>query len=308
MTAVIHKGDVCDTSHLIEYSRVRGIRVVLEIDAPSHANEGWNQGAEDLVICGKDDVYNGHLNPENNKTLGILKSIYKDLLQLGTDNEIFHIGGDEVNLTCWSETLFKGKKLDLHEYWANFTNKIFHTVKSANNNKLPKHIVIWSSPLTNSYLNSLKYKSNVVVQYWYGSVEPILTSGHKVIFSTVGRWYLDCGFGPWKPSMTNGVCDPYTPWQTFYKYRPWQEYSDYAGQFLGGEACLWSEQVEVDSLETRIWPRAAAFAERLWSDLDGFDNYDVYTRLDVHRSRLNQRGIKTAAMWPRWCSQNPGKC
>ncbi|KAJ8962193.1 hypothetical protein NQ318_018160 [Aromia moschata] len=299
-----------DIKGLIEYARIRGIRVVLEIDAPSHANEGWNQRAENLVICGQDDVFNGHLNPENNETLNILESVYRDLLELGTYDEMFHIGGDEVNLTCWMEVLPTMRKysLDMHAYWANFTNKIFDTVKSANENQLPKYVVLWSSPLTDNYISQLNYKDNVVVQYWYGSVDDILSSGHKVIFSTVGRWYLDCGFGPWKPSMTNGVCDPYTPWQTFYKYRPWEEFASYADQFLGGEACLWTEQVEVDSLETRLWPRAAAFAERLWSDPEYFDSQDAHTRLDVHNRRLRKRGIQTAAMWPRWCSQNPGRC
>lgn len=34
----------------------------------------------------------------------------------------------------------------------------------------------------------------------------------------------------------------------------------------------------------------------------------VYTRLAAHIELLTSRGLKTEAMWPQWCSQNPGKC
>ncbi|XP_018567236.1 probable beta-hexosaminidase fdl [Anoplophora glabripennis] len=296
-----------DIKDLVEYARIRGIRTILEVDAPSHVNENLNKVKDGLVICGEDALFNGHLNPQNNESLQVLEEIYEDLLDLGTDTEMFHIGGDEVNLTCWKQ--FVNDSLSTMSLWTNFTNKMFDTLISANKYRVPEHIILWSSDLTSKYVQQLEYKENVVVQYWYGAILPILINGNKVIFSTVGRWYLDCGYGSWKTAGDSGVCDPYATWHTFYKYQPWAaEFSEYKNQVLGGEACLWSEMVEVDSLETRIWPRAAAMAERLWSDPINFNRDDVYQRLDVHRQRLESRGIKSEAIWPRWCSQNPGRC
>lgn len=39
-----------------------------------------------------------------------------------------------------------------------------------------------------------------------------------------------------------------------------------AAPLLGGEAALWAELVEAPQLALRLWPRALAVAERLWSD------------------------------------------
>lgn len=297
-----------DIRDLQQYSSIRGVRLLLEIDAPSHVNTGWNslrsKSNLSYVICGESDIFNGHLNPENDDVLEVLETVYSDLLELSENTELFHIGSDEVNLTCWNSV--KNQKYSTKNFWAEYTNKMLDRLKKANGNKFPEHVIMWSSPLTEStYLESLDVK--VTVQFWLGNPRSILSQGHKVIYSTVGHWYLDCGFGPWKPSMHQGVCDPYTPWQTFYNYRPWVQHG-YQELVLGGEVCLWSEQVDSDTLETRIWPRAAAFAERIWSDAASYDTYDVYTRLVSFRDRLRSRGIKSSAMWPRWCSQNPGKC
>lgn len=77
--------------------------------------------------------------------------------------------------------------------------------------------------------------------------------------------YLDCGFGRWRETG-EAACDPYRPWQTVYSHRPWQQYRLDRRLVVGGEACLWSEQLDRNALDARLWPRAAAFAERVWSD------------------------------------------
>lgn len=76
---------------------------------------------------------------------------------------------------------------------------------------------------------------------------------------------------------------------------------------LGAEAALWTEQVDESSLDGRFWPRAAAMAERLWSNPDE-DWQQAEYRMLAHRERLVQRGIQSEALEPQWCYQNEGFC
>ena len=62
-------------------------------------------------------------------------------------------------------------------------------------------------------------------------------------------------------------------------------------RILGGEACMWSEFVSPETVDSRIWPRAAAVAERLWSPQGVKDIKDMYRRLEVLDRNLDWLGL-----------------
>jgi hexosaminidase len=70
---------------------------------------------------------------------------------------------------------------------------------------------------------------------------------------------------------------------------------------------MWGEYVDDSSVESRVWPRAAAVAERLWTNPTTSDT-EAEQRFYRHRERLVSRGIKAEALIPRWCYQNEGEC
>lgn len=78
-------------------------------------------------------------------------------------------------------------------------------------------------------------------------------------------------------------------------------------ELLGGEACLWTEYVSSGSLDGRIWPRAAAVAERLWSDPEA-PAAQAESRLQAHVDRLRRRELRPEAIAPQWCDQHEGHC
>ncbi|KAF5297919.1 hypothetical protein FQA39_LY11904 [Lamprigera yunnana] len=327
---IYHPEDIKD---IVEYAYVRGIRVLIEIDTPAHSGNGWNwgpsEGLGELAVCINEQPWTaycgeppcGQLNPINPNTYDVLEKLYRDIIELSKEDEIFHLGGDEVNLECWSHRLKWGNEsiyTDLHDLWGKYTLEALARLRKANGGKLHRNVVMWSSnlskkPYSTKYLN----KDNIVIQVWgplqWGEGLELLRDGYRLILSHVDAWYLDCGFGRWRENG-EAACDPYRTWQVVYTHRPWQFLGTNRQNILGGEACLWSEQVDADSVETRLWPRAAAFAERVWNDppLDPYAitpiSEDVYTRLNTQRDRLVSRGLFAEAMWPQWCTHNPGMC
>jgi len=61
-------------------------------------------------------------------------------------------------------------------------------------------------------------------------------------------------------------------------------------RILGGEACMWAEYVGPETVDSRIWPRAAAIAERLWSPAEVRDVDSMYLRLNRVSTRLEGAG------------------
>lgn len=70
----------------------------------------------------------------------------------------------------------------------------------------------------------------------------------------------------------------------------------------GGEATMWTEQVDDVNFDSRVFPRILAAAERLWSDervnlVDGI----TWNRLDNIRCQLLRRGIRGGPVAPGYC-------
>jgi len=200
--------------------------------------------------------------------------------------------------------------------WANFQEKTRVLVTKANDGKEVPGI-IWTSHLTEAghvdkYLDPKKY----IIQIWTKGDDPLiaelLNKGYRVIFSNYDAWYLDCGFGAWV-GEGNNWCSPYKGWQTVYDNSPTNisitltANNNWGNQILGGEAALWSEQADEQTLDKRLWPRGAALAERLWTNPR--TNWEpAEFRLIHQRQRLVNRGIAADRIQPQWCHQNEGLC
>ncbi|BFG03971.1 probable beta-hexosaminidase fdl [Drosophila madeirensis] len=314
-----------DVREVVDFARIHGVQVIPEIDAPAHAGNGWDWGPKrgmgELAVCINQQPWSfycgeppcGQLNPKNNHTYLILQRLYEELLQATGPTDLFHLGGDEVNLDCWAQYF---NDTDLRGLWCDFMLQAMARLKMANNGVSPKYLAVWSSALTNT---KCLPNSQFTVQVWGGSTwqenYDLLDNGYNVIFSHVDAWYLDCGFGSWR-STGEAACSPYRTWQNVYKHRPWERMrldKKRRKQVLGGEACLWTEQVDENQLDNRLWPRAGALGERLWSDPSDDHDLDimapeVFRRISLFRTRLVELGIKAEALFPKYCAQNPGEC
>lgn len=100
-----------DIESIVNYALVHGVRVLPEFDAPAHVGEGWQWAPENTTVCFRNEPWQsycveppcGQLNPTSEDVYNILEGIYKDMSNL-FDSDLFHMGGDEVNLNCWNSS------------------------------------------------------------------------------------------------------------------------------------------------------------------------------------------------------------
>ncbi|EDW72133.1 uncharacterized protein Dwil_GK10305 [Drosophila willistoni] len=317
-----------DAVNLVKYARLRGIRVLIEIDGPSHAGNGWQWGPSaglgNISVCLNQSPWRkycvqppcGQLNPINDHMYAVLKEIFEDIAELGAPEETIHMGGDEVFLPCWNNTkeitdvmVARGYDLGVLSFlrlWSQFHQRNLDAWDDINqrmfpNNKEPKPVILWSSHLTDpKTIEEFLPKERFIIQTWVSAADSLnrelLQRGYRILISTKDAWYLDHGF--W--GSTN-----YYNWKTVYgNALPSGARKD---QVLGGEVCMWSEYVDQNSLEARIWPRAGAAAERLWSNPKS-SALLAQRRFYRYRERLLARGIHADAVTPHWCVLHEGNC
>ncbi|XP_044269002.1 chitooligosaccharidolytic beta-N-acetylglucosaminidase [Tribolium madens] len=309
-----------DIENLLAYAKLRGVRIIIEIDAPSHAGNGWQWGPDaglgNLAVCIDQQPWRsyciqppcGQLNPINSNLFDVLKLLYNDIVNMLPKGEVFHMGGDEVYIPCWNSTpeiityLDKNGKprttetfLDL---WSDYQEKSLAAFDFVvRNSDTP--IILWSSHLTQvDIIEKYLSKSRYVIQTWVPADDELpknlLLLGYRVIVSTKDAWYLDHGF--WGSTV-------YHNWRTVYNNR-----ITLGSGTLGGEVCMWGEYVDDSSVESRVWPRAAAAAERLWTNPLDYNVKEIEKRFYRHRERLVSRGVNAEALVPKWCYQNEGEC
>nr|AAX94571.1 beta-N-acetylglucosaminidase [Choristoneura fumiferana] len=309
---------------VVQFGLERGVRVLPEFDAPAHVGEGWQDTG--LTVCFKAEPWAsycveppcGQLNPTKDELYDVLEDIYTDMAEVFKP-DIFHMGGDEVSERCWNASddiqqfmmqhrwdLDKSSFLNLWDY---FQRKAQEKVYKAFGKKVP--IILWTSTLTDHvYVDKYLNKDDYIIQVWTTGVDPqilgLLQKGYRLIMSNYDALYLDCGFGAWVGSGNNW-CSPYIGWQKVYDNSPAVMALDYKDQVLGGEAALWSEQSDSPTLDDRLWPRAAALAERLWTEPSTTWMDAEYRMLHV-RERLVRMGIHAESIQPEWCYQNEGYC
>ncbi|KAJ8684485.1 hypothetical protein QAD02_020277 [Eretmocerus hayati] len=321
-----------DIQEIVRYGLVRGVRVLPEFDAPAHVGEGWQWVGHDTTVCFKAEPWRdycveppcGQLNPTSEKVYEILEGLYTDMLR-DFEPDFFHMGGDEVNIDCWnSSNIIKNWMLErgwdlsepsFYKLWDHFQSRAFDKLTKANNG-IELDVVLWTSGLTKEENIKLLDPSKYIIQIWTTGVDKtigrLVENEFRVIFSNYDALYFDCGFGAWIGEGTNW-CSPYKGWQKVYDNSPLQILDkqglsqDYKHLVLGGEAALWSEQVDSASVDSRLWPRSAAMAERLWTNPDA-SWIHAEQRLLRHRERLMQRGIMADSLEPEWCLQNQGHC
>ncbi|HXN29353.1 MAG TPA: family 20 glycosylhydrolase [Candidatus Acidoferrales bacterium] len=265
---------------LIAYASDRGIRIVPEFDMPGHST-AWFVGYPELSsgpgpyqIERRWGIFDPAMDPTRESTYKLLDKFIAEMASIFPDR-YFHIGGDEVNGKQWDANAKIHEFMRAHNLKSNQELQQYFTVRVEKIvSKHHKSMVGWDEILTPGM------PKDVVIQSWRGqeSLAEAAKQGYRGILSS--GYYLDAI----QPAAQHYLVDPLSGPGAM--LTPAQQ-----KLILGGEACMWEEFASDESVESRIWPRAAAVAERLWSPQQVQDVNSMYRRMAAVSAQLEQLGL-----------------
>ncbi|CAH8853411.1 unnamed protein product [Trichobilharzia szidati] len=278
---VYERNEIVD---LLEYGRVRGIRIIPEFDTPAHT-QSWGNGYPDVLTpCHtQDEEGNQILGPINPTNLTFIHNLYQEILSVFSADNHIHLGGDDVDFTCWQSnpdiTNFMQEKqfnTDYSQLENYYMEQLVEIVKSSSlvsgSAMVP---IVWQDV----YENGFRSDKDMIVQVhksegWKKSVEEITGAGFKVLISSCWN-FSDVGVGD--------------DWQSFYECDPlnFEGSSEKSTLVVGGEGVIPGDYVDDVNLMLVSWPHAAAIAEQLWSE-ERTSTSDFGDRLSELRCRMRR--------------------
>jgi hexosaminidase len=264
---------------IIEYAADRGIRVMPEFDMPGHAT-AWLVSHPEIgsapgpyTIERNPGIFDPTLDPTNEKTYKLLAVFFKEMSALFPD-AYMHIGGDENEGKQWNanpkiQSFMKENGIkNNHELQTYFNKRILKFLQ-----KSGKIMMGWDE------IFQPELPKDVVIHSWRGqkALAEAAKQGYAGVLSN--GFYIDLML----PASQHYATDP-IPADTALT-------SEEQKRILGGEATMWSEWVSPETIDSRIWPRTAAIAERLWSPREVNEVDDMYRRLALIEVQLEELGL-----------------
>jgi hexosaminidase len=214
------------------------------------------------------------MDPTNEKTYKFLNELIGEMAKLFPD-QFFHIGGDEVNGKEWEANPNIQGFMKAHEIKNNqglqayFSQHVQDLV--VKHGKTP---VGWDEILVPGV------PKTIVIQSWRGadSLAAAARMGYRGLLSN--GYYIDLGWSAARHYAVDPMGGAAANLTAEEKQR-----------ILGGESTMWSEYVDAENIDSRIWPRNAAIAERFWSPQATVDVASMYKRMGAESERLEWLGL-----------------
>ncbi len=280
---------------VVAYARERGIRVIPEFDMPGHT-ASWFAGYPELASAPGPyaiergwGVFDPCMDPTREQLYTFLDAFLAEITPLFPD-AYWHIGGDEVNGRQWNSNsriaaFKKSHGMKSNEDLQAYFNKRLIALLTRHG----KRAVGWDEILHPDLPKS------AVIQSWRG--QAALAQSAQQGYSGILSWgyYID----HLRSAAFHYQVDPMG--QQAASLTPGQK-----AMLLGGEACMWGEYITYENIDSRIWPRTAAIAERLWSPPEIKDVEDMYLRLACRSRDLESLGLTHNSSYPRMLMRMTG--
>ena len=284
-----------EVREFVTHARDRGIRVIPEFDVPGHCTAmfvGYPElasGPGPYSIERLWGVMDPAINIGQEHSYIFLDALFGEMAALFPD-QYFHIGGDEVNGKQWDDNPAIQKFKKSHNIKDNaglqaYFNQRLQKIVSAHG----KTMMGWDEILAPAL------PKNIVIQSWRGqqSLADASRQGYRGLLSN--GYYIDL----MQPASQHYAADPLSG--------PAASLTDEEKKrVLGGEATMWTEYVSPENLDSRVWPRTAAIAERLWSPQQVTDVNSMYRRLKVISAQMQSLGLAHNSSYPHMLERLAG--
>lgn len=342
-----------DVVAFTEYAWLRGIQIMPEFDMPGHMTTFKN--FETLNACYDRQPWDGNglpdgwaLQPPSGQlkptaqALLFAQNIVTELISL-FPSMLYCSGCDEINYNCWNSAIVPRMINGSTENpeWSRivdeFTEKlkifqigIAHVVRNppayrGGGGAPPRRLVVWDESFREyGFAGTAALPLHSILLVWKGTAQiPAMhAAGYDTVFVDHSRWYLDCGIGTNMTAHTSWCADPDTKsihsWEKMYEADPMM-FGGEEEKMLGGEAAMWTEGIVPSILSYVVNTRAAAVAERLWSEKNVRDLGFARLRLEQYRENILMKGLKQRssplnwsgtnfryALRPEWCDTHIG--
>ena len=264
---------------VVNYAYERGIRVVPEFDLPGHAT-AWLVGYPELASAPGPysierlwGIFNPTFDPTNEDVYKFLEIFFKEMTELFPD-QYWHLGGDENNGKQWNANP------KIQEFMKANNLKDNHALQNYFNVRLDKILKKLNKTMVGWYTDEMPdLEKDYIVQAWKGRTTLYETAkkGYRSLISH--GFYIDLV----QSTEYHYNNDPIPPDSILT--------DEVKERILGGEATMWAEFVGPETIDSRIWPRTAAIAERLWSPGAVNDLDNMFDRLDQVSLQLETYGL-----------------
>ncbi len=280
---------------LVRYAAERNVTIVPEVAMPGHASgivAAYPELGTDKTPITTPEHFGklpSVLDPTSEKTYEFLEDVINEVCEI-FPSEIIHIGGDEVLYKQWNESPavqklakekgFSNTNTDVQVY---FTNKMAKIIE-----KKGRRIMGWNEIMGRDLhgqgvkASTNKLAPNTVIHFWKGGKDLAISAikeGYEIVNSNHSNTYLDYG------SITLPQAYFFNP--MFEGLTPEQE-----KKVIGSGCQAWGEWMpNRANMESKVFPRLAAYAETFWTPTERKDYKSFVTRLKLQIERWDYTGV-----------------
>ena len=299
-----------DIREVVAYAAKRHVKVVPEIDFPGHFYavlcaypefackpesvykqgrwpmvEGWRDGREPMCVANPDAVK-------------FVEAALDAVCDLFPDSDIIHIGGDECHFEFWKDCpkcqamMEREGMTKPQELQAWLTRRVVKHLE-----KRGRRAIGWDEILD---AKDGVLPPKTMGMFWASRgaarTERAAKAGHELVNSSTRYCYFDYrqGLSDDKHRYIGGNI----PLSKVYAFDPLAGLpAEVSGKVVGGQCNNWAEfTYDGKDLEWKLWPRALALAEVLWTypDPKKRDFAEFERRAAKHRDAMVARGVNAA--------------